>query len=223
MKRFIRENSLALVTFSLFFLVFLLGQSLAGQRAYNDERHDHGEGSVSYAKYVTTAHFGEATFENWESEFLQMGAYVVLTVWLRQKGSAESKSLDEHDEPIDEDPTGHRDEPNVPWPVRRGGLALMLYKRSLSIAFFTLFGLSWLLHAITGAHEYSSDQLQHGGEAVTTLQYVTRAQFWFESMQNWQSEFLAVAAIVVLTIFLRQQGSPESKPVHASQAQTGTS
>jgi len=226
-KRFLWENSLALVTFSLFFLVFLLGQSLAGQRAYNDERHDHGESSVSYAAYVKTAHFGEATFENWESEFLQMGAYVVLTVWLRQKGSAESKSLDGDDDgegdAVDEDPTAHRDDPNVPWPVRRGGIALTLYQRSLSLAFFTLFGLSWLLHAITGAHEYSSDQLQHGGEAVTTLQYVTRAQFWFESMQNWQSEFLAVAAIVILTIFLRQRGSQESKPVHASYAETGTS
>jgi hypothetical protein len=107
--------------------------------------------------------------------------------------------------------------------VRRGGLELKLYQTSLSIGFFTLFGLSWLLHALTGAHDYSSEQVAHGGEPVTTLQYVTRSQFWFESLQNWQSEFLAVASIVFFSIFLRQKGSPESKPVYAPHAETGTS
>jgi hypothetical protein len=107
--------------------------------------------------------------------------------------------------------------------VRRGGIALKLYQTSLSIGLFTLFGLSWLAHAITGAHEYSSEQVAHGGESVTTLQYVTRSQFWFESLQNWRSEFLAVASIVLLSIFLRQKGSPESQPVYAPHAETGTS
>jgi hypothetical protein len=218
MRRFIRENSLSLAALGIF-LVLLVGQSLAGERTYNEEQTDHGEPAVGYGTYLTTAHFGEATFENWESEFLQMGAYVLLTVWLVQKGSAESKPL-EGDE-VDEDPSEHRDDPDAPGPVRRGGWAAALYRNSLCIAFFTMFLLSWWLHAVTGAHEYSAEQLSHGGTAVDTLQYMTRSQFWFESLQNWQSEFLAVGAIVVLSIFLRQKGSPESKPVHAPHAQTG--
>ena len=222
MRRFVRENSLSLVAFGLFFLTFIVGQSLAGQRTYNEEQKDRGEEPVGYTEYLTTAHFGEATFENWESEFLQMGAYVLLTVWLRQKGSAESKPL-EGEDPVDEDPRKHRDDPNAPWPVRRGGLAAGLYRNSLSIAFFTLFLLSWWLHAVTGAHQYSSEQEALGGQPVDTFGYVTRSQFWFESLQNWQSEFMAVGAIVVLSIFLRQQGSPESKPVHVPHSETGTS
>ena len=221
MRRVLRENSLSLVAFGLFFVTFIVGQSLAGQRAYNDEQKEHGEEGVPYLEYVTTAHFGEATFENWESEFLQMGAYVLLTVWLRQRGSAESKKLDE-DEPVDEDPRKHRDDVDAPWPVRVQGLPLALYRNSLSIGFFTLFALSWFLHAVTGARAFSAEAVAHGGEAIGTIDYMTRAQFWFESLQNWQSEFLAVASIVVLSIFLRQQGSSESKPVHAPHAETGS-
>jgi len=208
------------VAFGLFLLVFIAGQSVAGLRSYNEEQREHGEAEVSYGTYLTSSHFGEATFENWESEFLQMGAYVLLTVWLYQRGSAESKDPDGSD-PVDEDPRRHRDDPDAPWPVRAGGLPLLVYRYSLSLAFLTLFGVSWLLHAVTGARAYSAEQLAHGGEAVDTWQYLGRAQFWFESMQNWQSELLAVFAIVVLTIFLRQQGSPESKPVHAPHSQTG--
>ena len=208
------------MAFGLFLLVFIAGQSVAGLRSYNEEQREHGEAEVSYGTYLTSSHFGEATFENWESEFLQMGAYVLLTVWLYQRGSAESKDPDGSD-PVDEDPRRHRDDPDAPWPVRAGGLPLLVYRYSLSLAFLTLFGVSWLLHAVTGARAYSAEQLAHGGEAVDTWQYLGRAQFWFESMQNWQSELLAVFAIVVLTIFLRQQGSPESKPVHAPHSQTG--
>jgi hypothetical protein len=220
-RRIWRDNSLSIVLFGLFLLVLVAGQSLAGLRSYNEEQRDHGEAEVSYGTYLTSSHFGEATFENWESEFLQMGAYVLLTVWLYQRGSAESKDPDDPDDPVDEDPRGHRDDPNAPWPVRVGGLPLLVYRYSLSLAFLTLFALSWLLHAVAGARAYSAEQVAHGGEAVDTWQYLGRAQFWFESMQNWQSELLAVFAIVVLTIFLRQQGSPESKPVHAPHRQTG--
>ena len=219
--RRLRENSLTLVTFGLFFVTFIVGQSLAGQRIYNEEQREHGDEPVSYTEYVRTPHFGEATFENWESEFLQMGAYVLLTVWLRQKGSSESKKIDEK-EPVDEDPAKHRKDKDAPWPVRVGGIPEALYKNSLSIAFISLFALSWWLHAVTGAREYSNEQLAHGGEAVSAVQYLSRSQFWFESFQNWQSEFLAVACIVVFTIYLRQQGSPESKPVHAPHAETGS-
>ena len=221
MRGFGRNNGLLLVCFFGFFLVFLAAQALTGQRAYNAEQQEHGEPTVELVDYLGEGHFIEATFENWESEFLQMGAYVLLTVWLRQRGSAESKPLDE-ETPQDEDPNEHRDDPHAPWPVRRGGVALALYRHSLSIGFMTLFALSWLAHAVGGAQEYSEEQLAHGGSAVTTWGFVQTSEFWFQSFQNWQSEFLAVASIVALSIFLREQGSPESKPVHAPHAETGS-
>ena len=220
MRRFGRNNGLLLVCFFGFFLVSWLAQIVTGQHAYNAEQRDHGEPTVGLVDYLGEGHFVEATFENWESEFLQMGSYVLLTVWLRQRGSAESKSL-EGDDPQDEDPSLHRDDPDAPWPVRRGGVALRLYSHSLSLAFFALFALSWLFHAMGGAREYSQEQLAHGGQAVTTWGFVTTSEFWFQSFQNWQSEFLAVAAIVALSVFLREKGSPESKPVHAPHAETG--
>jgi hypothetical protein len=159
--------------------------------------------------------------ENWESEFLQMGAYVLLTVWFKQKGSAESKPLEGETEQ-DKDPL-EEVRPDSPWAVRQGkGLALSLYKNSLSIAFFALFAGSFLLHLIGGAHEYSQEQEAHGGPPVDTSAFLRTADFWFQSLQNWQSEFLAVAAIVFLSIYLRQQGSPESKAVAAPHAETGS-
>jgi hypothetical protein len=212
LRRFARDHALSTVLLG-FFLVLLLAESVAGHRSYNADQRDHGEPVVGYAEYVTTGHFGETVFENWESEFLQMGVYVLFTVWLRERGSPESKGTGEED--VDEPPEGHAGDPAAPWPVRRGGLALKLYKNSLSLAFLLLFLLSWLGHAVTGAHEYSSEQESHGGEPVTTAAYVRTSQFWNESLQNWQSEFLAVGALVVLSVYLRQQGSPESKPVAA--------
>ena len=220
MRRIFRENGLTIVFTSLF-LIFWVGQSVVGHREHNNEQREHGQPEMAFGPYLRSAHFWEATAENWESEFFQMFFYVVLTAFLYQKGSSESKKPGEP-EPVDREPRAGGKRRNVPWPVRRGGLALVLYRNSLSIAFLTFFLLSWWLHAVTGAREYSADQLAHGGQAVDTAHFVTRAQFWFQSLQNWQSEFLAVAAIVVLTIFLRQQGSPESKPVHAPHASTGT-
>jgi hypothetical protein len=221
MAGFLRRNSLLLVAFFLFFCTFLFGQTLTGHRVYNEDQVAHGEAEVSLPEYLTTGHFLEATMENWESEFLQMGCYVLLTVWFRQKGSAESKALDEEEE-VDEDPLTHV-RPDSPWPVRRGkGVALALYRNSLSIAFFLLFLASLALHAVGGAHEFNQEQTAHGQPTETTIQFVRTAQFWFQSLQNWQSEFLAVAAIVFLSIFLRQQGSPESKPVAAPHSSTGS-
>ncbi len=220
MKRFLRDNGLTVVMLTLFALS-LAGQILTGHSQYNDDQSEHAQPTVGLAEYLTTGHFVEATFENWESEFLQMGMYVLLTVKLRQRGSTESKPIDEPS-PVDEDPAKHRDSPDAPWPVRRGGLWLELYKRSLGLAFFVLFAAAFLLHALTGSREYNNEQAAAGStDRVSTWGYFGRAQFWFESLQNWQSEFLAVLAIVVLTIFLRQHGSPESKPVHAPHSQTG--
>ena len=216
----LRSRSLTIVTFGLF-LVFLAAQSLAGWRAFNDEERDHGEPAVSYGSYFTRGHFYQATFENWESEFLQMALYVALTAFLFQKGSAESKDPDSPSE-ADVDPALHRADPNAPWPVRKGGLALAIYRHSLSIALGLLFVLAFAGHAIGGLAADNDELVAHGDAPVELLGYATSSQFWFESFQNWQSEFLAVWAIVTLSIWLRQQGSPESKPVAAPHDQTGT-
>jgi hypothetical protein len=220
MPRVVRDNALSLAMLILF-IGSLLGQSSTGHRVYNQDQLEHGEAEVSYLGYLKTGHFVEAVFENWESEFLQMAMYVVLTAVLIQKGSSESKKGDGSD-PQDEDPRKHQNDPNAPLPVRKGGLALHLYEHSLSIALFALFLISFFLHAAGGAKEYSAEQVAHGGSEVRILEYLTTSQFWFESLQNWQSEFLSVLAIVVLSIFLRQRGSPESKPVHAPHLATGS-
>ena len=212
------RNALSLACFAIF-AVALVAQSLTGWRTSVADATQHGEAAFSYWNYLTTSHFFEATFENWESEFLQMGAFVLLTVYLLQRGSGESKQ--EGDDPRDEDPRRHRNDPDVPWPVRRGGAWLYLYERSLLIAFAVLFLGSFVGHAVAGAHEYTAEQHAHGESGLGAWQFVRTAEFWFQSFQNWQSEFLAVGTIVVLTVFLRQRGSAESKPVHAPHRETG--
>ncbi len=220
MKHVLRDNGLSLVMFGLFAL-FLFAQSVTGFAVYNDEQHEHGEERIGFPEYLSSGHFIEATFENWESEYLQMGAYVLFTVFLFQRGSSESKDPDK-DEPVDEDPRQAQDRSDVPWPVRYGGPVLRLYEHSLAIAFVLLFLVSFYLHALGGAREYSEEQLAHGGQAVSTWEFLHTSEFWFQSFQNWQSEFLAVFSIVALSIYLRQRGSPESKPVAAPHAETGT-
>jgi hypothetical protein len=221
MRRLLRENGLSIVWLGLFFVTLVFGQTLTGHREYNSDQKEHGRPEVAYVEYLGTGHFVEATMENWESEFLQMFLFVVLTAILYQKGSAESKKLDE-EEVVDRDPRESKHKKDAPWPVRKGGLVLRLYENSLSLAFLILFLGSLLLHAAGGAREYNQDQAEHGSpERVTTLQYMGTSRFWFESLQNWQSEFLAVGLMVVLSIWLRQKGSPESKPVDAPHGQTG--
>jgi hypothetical protein len=171
-------------------------------------------------EYLQSGHFGEAVFENWESEFLQMAAYVVLTVWLRQKGSSESKKLS-GTESVDKDPRESRARKGVPGPVRRGGWRLRIYENSLSLAFAALFLLSISLHAVQGVRQYNDEAREHGERSISLSEYVRGPQFWFESFQNWQSEFLAVGSIVVLSVYLRQKGSPESKPVDDPHSETG--
>lgn len=220
MRKILSENGLSLVL-GLLFLVFLAGQAAAGLHKYNEDQQEHGQPAIGFSDYLASPHFLEATMENWESEFLQMFAFVVLTAFLFQKGSAESKKLDEK-EPVDRDPGKSRNKKDAPWPVRKGGLILKLYEHSLSLAFLLLFLMSFMLHAVGGAEEYNQDQREHGStEVVSTLEYMGTAHFWFESFQNWQSEFLAVGAMVVLSIFLRQRGSPESKPVDSPHSETG--
>ena len=214
----LRNNSLSVVLFGLF-AVFLLGQSLTGWQTYEAEQAEHHEPMVTYWAYLATGHFVEATFENWESEFLQMGAFVLLTIWLVQKGSAESKSPG-GDPKFDADPRDTANVARAPGPVRRGGWQLVLYENSLGIAFIALFILSLTLHAIGGARAFSAEQVAHGEDPIGVFRFMATSQFWFQSFQNWQSEFIAVFSIVVLTIFLRQKGSPESKPVAATHDET---
>ena len=220
MRRILRENGLSIVMFCLF-LFSVVGQSIMGFHEYNDDQKDHGQASIGYVEYLGSGHFVEAIFENWESEFLQMAAYVILTAFLYQKGSPESKKLDEK-ESVDTDPKNSgRKKKDAPWPVRRGGFVLKIYQNSLSLALFLLFLISFTLHAAGGARLYSHEQMLHGGPSVSTLQYLGTSRFWFESLQNWQSEFLSVFMLVILSIFLRQRGSPESKPVDSPHSKTG--
>ena len=216
-----RNNNLSIVIFALF-LICLGGHAVAGWLTHNDEQQQHDQPPVSFGEFLRSNEFGETVFENWESEFLQMGMYVILTVFLYQKGSSESKKHDGTDE-VEEKPEEHRDDPNAPGPVKAGGWRLKLYKNSLSLAFLFLFLFSFFGHAAAGARKYSDEQHEHGEqEQIGAFEYMGKPQFWYESFQNWQSEFLAVLAIVVLSIRLRQWGSPESKPVHASHDDTGS-
>jgi hypothetical protein len=217
-----RNNSLSIVLLALF-LASLVGHAVAGWKAHNDEQRLHDAAELTFGAFLVSAEFGETVFENWESEFLQMGFYVILTVFLLQRGSSESKKHDGSDE-VEEDPRSHRDDPDAPRPVRAGGWRLKLYQNSLSLAFLILFLVSFIGHAAAGARRHNGEQRQHGErQQISVVAYMQKPQFWYESFQNWQSEFLAVLSIVVLSIWLRQWGSPESKPVHAPHSSTGNS
>ena len=217
-----RNHGLSLVTAALF-LAFLAAQTLTGLNALNAERADEGRPTITLREYVASGPFLSATAENWESEFLQMAAYVAMTAFLFQRGSSESKRPGRK-EAVDRDPRAARGEAlkKAPWPVRRGGWLLSLYEQSLSLAFLLLFLASFLLHAVGSMQAFNEDRAAQGEAPVTLLHYLQGAKFWFESFQNWQSEFLALFAMVVLSIFLRQRGSPESKPVDAPHSQTGS-
>lgn len=193
------------------FLVFWAGQAYTGWQVHNQELAEHGT-ALGFGEYLRSGHFLSATFENWESEFFQMGIYVLFTVFLRQRGSAESKPLDEPEE------TGRKPRPSSA--ANRAGS--WLYSNSLGLAFAALFLFSFVMHAIGSYHSHLDEQLLKGQRAETWTGYLTGSEFWFESLQNWQSEFVAVLSIVVLTIFFRQQGSPQSKPVDAENWETGT-
>jgi hypothetical protein len=219
-RRFLRHNSLGLVLFGLF-LVVIVGQAVAGFAAHSEDLRTHGLAPIGFGHYLTTGHFIEAVFENWESEFLQMGALVVLTIFLRQAGSPESKALGGR-APEDKDPRVQRRRSDAPWPVRRGGLALAIYQHSLSIALFGLFAVSFVFHALGGAAEYNDEAREHGEPTLSVIEFVGSPEFWYQSFQNWQSEFLAAGSLVVLAIYLRQRGSPESKPVDEPHRTTGT-
>jgi len=217
MRKFFRNNGLSIVFFSLFMLT-LVGQFFTGFSEYNKERKEDGQPAISTGSYVHSGHFIQATFENWESEFFQMALFVVLTISLRQKGSSESKKCDEKEE-VDREPSANRK--GAPWPVKKGGFILLIYKNSLSIALLLLFILSFIFH-LCGSLQHENEELSLKGLPRETMDhYIFSSRFWFESFQNWQSEFLSVFAIVILSVFLRQKGSSQSKPVDAADSETG--
>lgn len=218
MKKFLRDNSLTLALFALFFL-FQAGLSVVGHRHYNQEQEQHNQEQVSYIEYLTTGSFLEVTMENWESEFLQMFAYVLMTAFLFQRGSAESRDPDS--DTAEPDPRTQQHKPDAPWPVRKGGIALLLYQNSLSLALFLLFAISFILHGIGGVTQYNEEELAHGGETMSLGEYFSSIPFWFESLQNWQSEFFSIGMLVLLSIVLRQRGSTESKQVADPHSKTG--
>jgi hypothetical protein len=218
MTKFLRENSLCIVAV-LLFVVTIIGQALVGRTVYNDDAVKHGARAIGLLRYLGTGDFIEAVFENWESEFLQLAIFVVLTRFLRQKGSSESKSLDEPEE-VDADPRGKRVAPNAPWPVRKGGIVLTIYEHSLSAALLFLFAASFALHVYGGMLAHNEQERWHGGPSLDFLGFLGSAELWQQSFQNWQSEFLSVAVLVLLTIFLRERGSAQSKPVAATRDST---
>jgi hypothetical protein len=215
----IRDRALTLVLLTLF-MVSLVGQLIAGHHEYNATEQEHGQPAIAFADYLATGHPWEALFENWESEFLQMAAFILLTTVLIQKGSPESRRPGVR-ELVDADPRDFADAPDAPWPVRRGGWILRLYEHSLGLAFVVLFLVSFAGHALGGYAEFAADQTTHGQPAPALGDYLWSSRFWFESFQNWQSEFLSIAAMVWLAVYLRQRGSPESKPVFAPHDETG--
>jgi hypothetical protein len=219
MRKWLHQNGLSVAMFVLFG-ISLVGQVAAGHRVYNSDREEHGGETVQLSDYLSSGHFVEAVFENWESEFLQMAAFVLLTAYLYQKGSPESRKL-EGEPDLDKHPRRSKNKES-PWPVHRGGLLLKLYSHSMSIALFLLFAVSFFLHAAGGARDFNEEQLEHGSAgALGVLSYMGTSRFWFESFQNWQSEFLSVGVLIVLSIFLRERHSPESKPVADPHGETG--
>jgi hypothetical protein len=217
MKKFLKNNGLSLAFLFLFVLAFI-GQVIFGLAEHNKEMAEDGGETATLAEYLNSGHFYQSTFENWESEFLQMALFVVLTIFLQQKGSSESKNFDEPEE-VDREPSPRRKD--APWPVHAGGWILSMYKHSLTIVLFLLFLISFVIHFF-GSLADENDTLALKGEALKSAsEYLTDSRFWFESLQNWQSEFISVFAIVILSIFLRQKGSSQSKPVDAPDMETG--
>jgi hypothetical protein len=222
MRRFARENSLSLFFFAIFVLA-LIGQAISGHNLYNEEQLTHGGSPIDLWTYLSSAHFGRAVMENWQSEYLQFTLFVFATVWLVQKGSPESKELDKVGTESDaEQKVGEHAEADSPVWARFGDFRTTLYSNSLLIVMALIFLASWFAQSVTGMSDYNQDQHDHGETGLSWWSYVGSSQFWEATFQNWQSEFLAVGSFAVLAVYLRQRGSPESKPVGApTKAATG--
>jgi hypothetical protein len=222
MRRLWRENSLSIVFLGLF-LAALSGQAWAGWHEFNDDALSHHEHTISLGHYLVSSSFGNAVMENWQSEYLQFTLYILLTVWFVQRGSPESKELGKEGRESDADQlVGEHAQAGSPAWARARGLRLSLYSHSLVLVMATIWLLSWFAQSVTGWSDYNSDQLVHGEHALSYWQFLGTAHFWEGTLQNWQSEFLAVGSMAVLAIYLRERGSPESKPVGSPHTATGT-
>jgi hypothetical protein len=221
MRRLWRENSLSIVFLALF-MGALAGQAFAGWHDFNNEALSHQQDTISLGRYLLSSSFGNAVMENWQSEYLQFTLYILLTVWFVQKGSPESKELEKSGSESDEDQrVGEHANADSPAWARARGLRLWLLSNSLVLVMATIWLGSWFAQALTGRNDYNADQLVHGEPALSLWQFLGTAHFWEATLQNWQSEFLAVGSMAVFAIYLRQRGSPESKPVGAPHNATG--
>jgi hypothetical protein len=222
-RTFVRENSLGLFFLALF-LAAVSAQSVVGWLDFNEEARAHESAEYSYGRYVLSSHFGRAVLENWQSEYLQFLVFIVATIWFVQRGSPESKTLEEAGPESDRAQlVGRYALRRSPGPAKAGGWRTWLYGNSLVLVMGTLFLGSWLGQSFTGMTEYNEAQHEHGSAAVSWLGYLQRPDFWEATLQNWQSEFLAVGTMVVFAVYLRQRGSPESKPVGAPHEKTEVS
>ena len=223
MRRFARENSLSLF-FLTIFLLTLTGQSFAGQHKYNAVQIEHDGVPVSWWSYVTSSGFGSAVMENWQSEFLQFSLFIAATIWLVQRGSNESKALEDAGlEPKTQQRIGRDTPTGGPRWAKLDDWRTRLYENSLLLVMTLIFFATWFGQSLNNWRVFNDEARQHGGRVVGWTSYLGNADFWERTLQNWQSEFLAVGTMVVFTIYLRQRGSPESKPVGAPHRETGSS
>jgi hypothetical protein len=219
--RFLRENGLS-VFFLAIFLATLVGQAVVGHAAFNHDQLAHMGDPISLGRYVTSAVFAVDVMENWQSEYLQFSLYIGATVWLLQRGSPESKPLGDAGRESDADQKigAHADADSPAW-ARTGGLRTTVFSNSLLLVMTGIWMLTWIAQSVTGRIAYNATQFDHREAALSWLQYVGSSDFWDRTLQNWQSEFLAVGSMAVLSVYLRQRGSPESKPVGAAHTATG--
>jgi hypothetical protein len=223
MRRFARENGLAIFFLALF-LGTLVGQSVAGQRNHNAERAEHGEQALTWWRYVVSPDFGGAVMENWQSEFLQFSLFIAATIWLVQKGSNESKSLETIGRESDEQQRVGRHTPSDgPSWARGNDWQTRIYENSLLLTMTLIFFGTWFAQSLNNWRVFNSEQAAHDEAGVSWARYLLDPDFWEKTLQNWQSEFLAIGTMAVFTIYLRQRGSPESKPVGAPHDETASS
>jgi hypothetical protein len=220
-RTFVKHNGLSL-TFLGLFLAALVFQAVAGQADFNEQQDRHGDPRISLLRYVTSSHFGVAVMENWQSEYLQFTLFILLTVWLLQRGSPESKEPGKEGRESDKDQmVGEHAHDRSPRWARVSGIRRTVYENSLLLVMGAIWLASWFAQSVAGLTEYNSDRLDHHQAAVSWGDYLTRPDFWERTLQNWQSEFLAVGSMAILAVYLRQRGSPESKPVGAAHDATG--
>jgi hypothetical protein len=223
MRRFVADNSLSLFFLGLF-LLSMIGQSIAGLSEFNEHQAQHGEATITYLRFLRSSAFGADLLENWQSEWLQFWVFAVATVWLIQKGSNESKKPEDVGLESDEEQrVGRFAEKRSPRWAKVKDWRLTLYSNSFLIVMGLIFLATWVAQSFASWTVFNEEQQAHQDPQVSWLTYLGTGDFWNRSLQNWQSEFLAVGTMAVLTIYLRQRGSPESKPVGAPHQETGSS